>query len=312
MKISVYITSYNQQDYLVEAIESVLAQTLRPSQIIIVDDASTDSSPAVIQGYAGKYPDLIHPIFHEKNLGVTLSRLDALSAVRGDYLTYVDGDDRMLDQKLEREAAKLLKNPDAKFVYSNHYYINENGNRTGRWIQQSPPPQGMIFDQTFSRSFPGKNLFRMELVEFRALQEVGFHDPDLRIYEDFDLRIRLTKKFAGLYVNQPLFEIRLHSGGLSGSHADDHLAALEYIYRKNQPLLADLPERKAKELSRKYYKFPGLIAARAFRSQLFNKSDQVEGSALKYLKRCFFYDRFWFLNGHFWLDFFKSLAPGNG
>lgn len=61
MNISVFITSYNQRDYLREAIESVLAQTLPASQIIVVDDASSDGSPDLISDYARRYPDLFTP-----------------------------------------------------------------------------------------------------------------------------------------------------------------------------------------------------------------------------------------------------------
>ncbi|MBT7715794.1 MAG: glycosyltransferase family 2 protein, partial [Deltaproteobacteria bacterium] len=87
MKISVFITSYNQKKFLIEAIESVLNQTLSPFQIIVVDDSSKDLSQEVIAGYAARYPNLITPIFHKRNTGVAQVRIDALNAVNGDYVT---------------------------------------------------------------------------------------------------------------------------------------------------------------------------------------------------------------------------------
>lgn len=240
MKISVYITSYNQKKYLIEAIESVLAQTLQPSQIIIADDCSSDGSQRLIKGYASRYPDLITPIYHEKNLGVTQTRIDALNMVTGDYVSYVDGDDRFLPTKLEKEARLFQENFNIKIVFSNCYYITEGGDRRDVWADGEKPPEGDVFCQTFARDFPRRNLFRMELINYHGWKNIGFHDPKLKIYEDYDMRIRLSKKFRMAYYNEPLSEIRTHDYGLSKMPMCVHLKALEYIYKKNKILLADL------------------------------------------------------------------------
>ncbi len=100
-KISVFITSYNQKKFLVEAIESVLSQTLKPVELIIVDDRSTDGSQEVIGEYARRYPDLIRPYYQEMNVGIAANKAFAQQHVNGDWLTYLNGDDRFLPQKLE-------------------------------------------------------------------------------------------------------------------------------------------------------------------------------------------------------------------
>ncbi len=240
MKISVFITSYNQKQYLIEAIDSVLAQTLPPTQIVIVDDCSQDGSQEVIAGYASRYPDLITPIYHAHNRGVSQTRIDALSVVTGDYVTYVDGDDRFLPDKLEKEAGVLRGHPIAKIVFANNYHITDEGVRTKVWADEELPPGGDVFCQTFARDFPRHNLFRMELVDYRSWKRVGFHDPDLRLYEDWDMRIRLTKHYQVAYCNQLLSEIRVHRKGLSSAGAAEHLAALEHIVQKNAHLLDDI------------------------------------------------------------------------
>ena len=214
-KISVYITSYNQKKYFIEAIESVLAQTLKPDQVIVVDDGSRDGSQNVISRYADLHPGLILPIYHKKNMGVTKSRIDALRAVTGDYVTYLDGDDRFLPTKLEKELCILLENPHAYIAYSNNYYLKTDGTRAGIWIETDKPPEGYIFHHTFAREFPKQSLFRMELVNYQAWKAIGFHDPNISIYEDYDMRIRLTKHFQAAYHDEPLSEIRLHGTGLS-------------------------------------------------------------------------------------------------
>lgn len=237
MNISVFITSYNQKNYLIESIESVLQQTLKPLQIVIVDDSSTDRSQEVIKGYHSRYPRLITPILHARNMGVAQARIDALKAVVGDYVTYVDGDDRFLPEKLENEAKRLRENPQAQIAFSNNYYMDQNGVHFGVWIEKEKPAEGDIFSQTFARDFPKKNLFRMELVNYPSWKSIGFHDPQLSLYEDYEMRIRLTKTLQAVYVDKPLSEIRWHTRGLSKMGLSDHFMAIRYIYNKNKILL---------------------------------------------------------------------------
>ena len=104
MNISVYIPSYNQGKFLAQAIESVLAQTRCPRQLILIDDGSSDGSQDVIAAYAARHPRLITAIYHDRNQGIPRTRNAALQAVTGDCVTYVDADDRLLPTKLEREA----------------------------------------------------------------------------------------------------------------------------------------------------------------------------------------------------------------
>jgi glycosyltransferase involved in cell wall biosynthesis len=259
-KISVYITSYNQKRYLIEAIESVLTQSLKPHEIIIVDDCSNDDSQELIAKYTQKYPNLIFPIYHTKNFGVVQTRLDALNAVTGDFVTYVDGDDRFLPEKLEREFEILAGNPKAQIAFSNNYYINPAGQPIGRWVEEEKPPQGFIFKETFGRIFPKNSLFRMELVNYQAWKAVGFHDPAITIYEDFDMRIRMTKHFQAAFCDEPLSEIRMHDKGLSKLEAKQHLASLEFIYHKNRYLLDDLDESDREIVKNGFYDFVNNIS----------------------------------------------------
>jgi glycosyltransferase involved in cell wall biosynthesis len=242
-KISVFITSYNQKTYLIEAIESVLSQTLRPFEIIIVDDCSTDGSQKVIAGYAQVYPDLIKPYYHRRNLGIPANKRFALEHVRGDLVTYLDGDDRYIPEKLELELEIYQAHPEAKIVYSNYYYIDPEGQRIGLWADSNtPPPIGYVFPQVFGRCFPHGSLFRNELIEYQSLKKVGFYDDDLAMYEDWELRVRLTNHYRVAYCPEPLAEYRIHSGGVSKSPSSSHYNELRKVYEKNRFLLESLPE----------------------------------------------------------------------
>jgi glycosyltransferase involved in cell wall biosynthesis len=262
MRISIYITSYNQKEYLVQAIESVLSQTLKPSQIVLVDDCSTDGSREVIEGYASRYNDLVTPIYHTQNLGVALSRIDGVEAATGDYVSHVDGDDRFLPTKLENEARLLRDDKSVQIAFSDYYYVTADGTHTGSWADSQKPPVGDVFARTFCRDFPKRGLFRNELTERRAWKRIGYYDPNLSLYEDYEMLIRLTKHLRVAYCDEPLSEYRMHEGGLSRARAKDHLAALSYIYNKNKPLLDDLSPDARAAVERKLGEWRGRIAER--------------------------------------------------
>lgn len=252
MGISVYITSYNQKDYLIEAIESVLAQTLPPVQIVIVDDCSTDGSQEIIARYAADHPNLIMPIYHARNRGIVQVRLSALSAITGAYVTGLDGDDLFMPTKLERESQALQQNPAARIAFSNYFYINEAGIRTGVWAEAEKPPQGRIFLQTFARMFPRRNLFRSELVHYDSWKAVGFYDPQLPdLFEDYEMRIRLTRCYPAVYCDEPLCAYRIHNKGLSRRNAAQRYEVLNYIYQKTLPLLAEVSSVERQEVQQK-------------------------------------------------------------
>lgn len=264
MKISVIITSYNQKNYLREAIESVLKQTLLPYEIIIVDDCSSDGSQDMILDYARRYPDLIRAFCHEKGLGIPKNRNFALRQVRGDLICFLDGDDRFLPSKLELELETLQRHPEASMVFSNIYYIDEQGQRTGLWAERDAPPTGYVFKETFSLDWPKGHTYRNELMTLDAQEQVGFYDEELHIWEDWDLRIRFTSRFTVAYCPIPLVEYRQHPKGISMiSSRDLHISIMKMTYERNRHLLQNLSARDCKEVERKLFTRLLLLEAQA-------------------------------------------------
>ena len=288
MKISVYIPSYNQPAYLVEAIDSVLAQTLLPHEIIIVDDASSDDSPDVIRAYASRHPDLIKPVFHEQNTGIAGVRNDAIAAATGSHISYVDGDDRFLPGKLEKEADALVKNPDAELAFSNYYNMTETGDRTDAWIDAIKPPEGDLFEAVFSRMLPRRDTFRFELVSLEAVRNAGPYDTSLKIYEDFDFKIRLMKKTKACYVYEALAERRCHASGLSNAKAEAHFETLCSIYRKNRALLHGIQPEARRSARRMLLNW---IAGSAVTAGRYSLNDASRGFLNRRCAalRCFFF-----------------------
>jgi glycosyltransferase involved in cell wall biosynthesis len=105
VKVSVCIMSYNQEAFIAECLDSVIAQkTSFPFEIIIADDASTDQTAEIIKEYQIRYPSIIKPIFRVKNLGPSESIKDLYVHARGVYIAHMDGDDYALPGKLQKQA----------------------------------------------------------------------------------------------------------------------------------------------------------------------------------------------------------------
>lgn len=241
-RISVFITSYNQKALLVEAIDSVLAQTLPAMEIIVVDDASTDGSQQLIHEYAAKHP-AIRPFCHPRNLGIGPNKRFAQEQARGDWLTYLDGDDRYLPRKLEKEWDAIQRLAGARIAYSNFAFIDEHGRRTRLWARPGQTmPQGDVFVDVICRDFPYEAVFRNELAWLPAIREVGWYDPTRLTHEDWDLKIRLTRRYRVAYNPDVGMEYRRHSGSISiYAPIDVRLKQLMEVYDRNMPLLEGLP-----------------------------------------------------------------------
>lgn len=112
-KVSIVATTHNQENYVRQAFDSFLAQrTDFPVEIIVADDASTDSTPSVIREYTDKYPHLFRPILRPENLGLNRNMTGALSAARGEYVALCEADDYWTDPlKLSKQVAFLDRHP---------------------------------------------------------------------------------------------------------------------------------------------------------------------------------------------------------
>jgi len=244
-KISVIITSYNHKQYLIEAVESVVNQTVKPHEVIIADDHSTDGSVEVIKGYMAKYPRLIKGIFHNNNLGIPKNRNSALVEVTGDYVAILDGDDRFLPNNVERMVGTLETNTKARCVYSNVRLINHNGEPI-KIRDNQPQPSGDILFEIALGKF---GILRSMIIDYHLLKKVGFLDEMFPKYDGFDLTLRLAKHSHYAYVFEPLVEYRVHPMSDSKSlKAKDHLHDLGGIYKKMMPILSGLPRTKIKEI----------------------------------------------------------------
>src|SRR5512145_2536109 len=119
---SIIIPTYNQARFLPEAIESAIAQTYPAVEIIVVDDGSTDETPALLKSYTNQVTTI-----RQENYGLAAARNAGWRAAYGDYLLFLDSDDRILPDKVERHIERLNANPHWALDYSAWQHLTQDG-----------------------------------------------------------------------------------------------------------------------------------------------------------------------------------------
>ncbi|QSZ42369.1 glycosyltransferase [Sulfurimonas aquatica] len=130
--ISIITPSYNSSRFIAQTIESVLAQTYKNWEMIIVDDVSADGSNEIIEEYCKK-DNRIKLIKLEKNSGPAEARNRAIQEAQGRYITFLDADDLWISEKLEKQI-KFMNENNLPFTYSSYYLIDEDNNNLGKFI----------------------------------------------------------------------------------------------------------------------------------------------------------------------------------
>lgn len=125
--VSVVIPAYNAQDYIGRAIDSVLAQTLPPDEIIVVDDGSTDNTARVVKSYGSKVRYI-----HQENAGASVARNAGIDAAAGPWIAFLDSDDEWLPEKLRLQTELLKRNPDLTWAGGNYYTRDMQNHRLDR------------------------------------------------------------------------------------------------------------------------------------------------------------------------------------
>lgn len=195
-RISVIVPVYNAEPYLSACIDSILQQTYRNIEIVLVDDGSDDRSGEIADDYASRFPDRIRCI-HQENCGVTTARLNGVAVSTGTRIGFVDGDDEIEPEMYERLLRNALEN-DADISHCGHQTIVNGGERihyfynTGRFVVQERVDG--LKDLLIGTFEPGlwTKLFKRELVE--ELIRKNTVDRTIKINEDLLMNYYLFKK----------------------------------------------------------------------------------------------------------------------
>ena len=223
--ISVVVTSFEQARFLGEALESALAQTLPPAEILVVDDGSADDPREVVGRYAGV------ELIVQPHRGAAAARNRGLLETRGEFVVFLDADDRLLPHALETGLAAITESPGLAFVSGHSEVIDERGVRR----RSTPPPcmETDAFAALLERCYiwcPASVLFRRA-----ALDSVGgFREVPVA---DYDMYLRLARRFGARCHHRTVAEWRQHSANTSNDNAM-MLRSLLAVLRDNQRFAA--------------------------------------------------------------------------
>lgn len=212
-EVSVIIPAWNAERYLAETIESALAQTRPPSEIIVVDDGSEDRTLEVAQRYAPRVRAIRKP-----NGGPASARNEAIRNSSGEYLAFLDSDDVWVADKLEEQVAYLDRHREVGLVYGQALIFTQQGVERvfGRRI-------GFTEDPSFRLLLYGDFIPNSTVVIRRGCAEaVGPLNErrDLIAVEDYEYWMRIARRFPIAGISRPLAYYRLRDGNLMGDGAD--------------------------------------------------------------------------------------------
>ena len=199
------VLSYNQSRFALETLESVKAQTYQATQLIIVDDGSSDDSVATIERWLNRNQIECTFIRHSRNQGICKSLNDALAAATGKYVSMVASDDVWLPEKIALQVEMMERQPDrVGVIYSDAHQMDEDGHPLPEMFiaaHRNLPevPQGEILNILLEGNFiPGMTT----LVRRSCYDQVGSYDENLP-WEDWDMWLRIARQYTYLYLPTP-------------------------------------------------------------------------------------------------------------
>ena len=209
--VTIIAICYNHEQFIEECLQSIINQTYKNIELIIVDDFSVDKSREIMLIFSQKNIG-INCIFNKYNVGNCRSFNQALKIAKGKYIIDLSTDDVLKPNKIEEQVKKFEESEDIGIVFSDAEYIDEYSNWLGIFYKKNQRiPEGNIYEEILKKSFimPSSMMIRKSI-----LDKLGGYDENLS-YEDFDFWVRSSRRYDYAYVPQILVQQRI----LNGSHS---------------------------------------------------------------------------------------------
>ena len=219
--VTVYLACYNYSKYVEQSIESVLSQTYKKYEFIIIDDGSTDGSRDIILRYV-ENPN-VRVIFQE-NKGLIATNNIAIRAANGKYVMRLDADDYLDENALLVLVNAIEESENLALVFPDYYYVDANGTITGQERRHNFQGQVTLLDQPAHGA--------CTLIRKDCLLEAGGYSSDISCQDGWDLWLKLTENYSVRNVSLPLFYYRRHGASMS-SDSDKLLTTRSEIYKKH-------------------------------------------------------------------------------
>jgi glycosyltransferase involved in cell wall biosynthesis len=251
--VTIGITNYNYGHFIRTALESVVKQTYKNIELIIVDDCSTDSSVITIENWISNNSKKLPIIFirNKKNRGLTASSNVILENANGKYLQLLDADDFLLPEKVKKQVEMFKDFPDGALVYCNLRVEDINGNLLDpdycHWIKYDRynMPEGRVLDELILFNFIPAHA---PIFSVAYAKELGGFDTSLQL-QDYYMWLKLAETYEFRFLNEVLGIYRIHNSSMSGNiktypTSADSALTLKYRYynlttKKNQKKIAE-------------------------------------------------------------------------
>ena len=240
-KVSVIIPTYNREKFVARAIQSVLDQTYQDYEIIVIDDGSKDNTKDALKPFDHKIR-----YFFQENSGISRARNRGIQESVGEYIAFLDSDDRWIPEKLAIQVEILDQNKNVGIVYSKMIILDEQGNPCGFKPEEKT----------------GKNF--LELMEIRGdiatstvitrkecFEKVGKFDLDLPPMEDFDMWLRIAKFYEVYEVEDATFAYYYEHKQQETSNTHKVYGGLVKLEAKILDMSKDAPRRIQNKVKRR-------------------------------------------------------------
>lgn len=216
--VSIIMPCYNAEAFLHQAINSMLGQTFRSFELIIVDDCSTDSSARIIRQLSAKDSRIIYHK-NETNRGVAESLNTGIRMAKGEFIARMDADDVSLPERLELQVEHMKRNPSCEACGTDIIIIDEKGDRIGS-------REYYYTDENIKRNIHRASCFAHPTVMLRRetlIENNLFYSTRLRWVEDYDLWFRLSGYGEFSNLKKYLFNYRFSSSSVKNTHCKESL-----------------------------------------------------------------------------------------
>lgn len=222
--VSIVLPVYNGERYMRDSIDSVIAQTWKNWELIIVDDCSTDRTEEIAQEYVQK-DDRIRYFRNERNLRLPRNLNRGFSFACGDYLTWTS-DDNLFFPEAIKTMVLTMERTHSDFVFASYLIIDSDGQEIGK----------IIVESNSAHMIPATNVVgACFLYSKDVYNHVGEYDPELAMVEDFDYWQRVAMKYHLVGISEVLYKYRMHPDSLTGKMQKESLYPnLEKALLKNR------------------------------------------------------------------------------
>lgn len=259
-RVSVIIPTYNRGDLLCLAIDSVLKQSFRDYELIVVDDGSTDGTASLIRSYLDRITYIV-----QANGGVAAARNNGIRASHGAFLAFLDSDDLWRAEKLELQVRFADANPQYGLIATEISSFNERGRVPARTkATMYPIKNGMVVEDLLFANWIQTSTV---LVRRECLEHAGAFDEGVGQFgEDWLLWMHVASRFPIYFMPEPLVDYRVHEENLTSHKPEAQFESLMQILDK----LRGLPQ---------FQKRPELIETAEYRISLVRGCDDVNARA---------------------------------